>query len=107
MSIQAQPVTPRRPLAPCAVIALEVIAAANSRQLRMADFELWMHQRGCDAREVSRAVGSLTRRGWASVVGSWLNVTEAGHVAATQGAIPSSASRGRRRARQRMPPGLL
>jgi len=105
MSIQAHQPTPRRPLAPCAVIALEVIAAANSRQLHMADFELWMHQRGCDAREVGRALGSLARRRWASVIGSSLHVTEAGHLAARQG--PPAPPRRRRRTRERMPPGLL
>jgi hypothetical protein len=89
------------------VIALEVIAAAGGRQLRMSDFELWMHQRGCDAREVGRAVGSLARRGWASIVGSSLNVTEAGYAAARQGVIRPAAPRRRRRTRERMPPGLL
>lgn len=106
MSIQQQ-AAPRRPLAPCTVIALEVIAASGSRQLRMADFELWMHQRGCDAREVGRALGSLARRGWASIVGSSLTVTDAGHEAAMHGPPVSSPARRRRRRRERVPPGLL
>lgn len=106
MSLQT-PTAPRRPLAPCTVIALEVIAASGSRQLRMADFELWMHQRGCDAREVGRALGSLARRGWASIVGSSLSVTDAGHQAATQGTPLSTSPRRRRRRRERLPPGLL
>ncbi|MBX3503357.1 MAG: hypothetical protein KF889_28265 [Alphaproteobacteria bacterium] len=99
---------PRRPLAPCTVIALEVIAAAGSRNLRRADFELWMHQRGCDAREVARALTSLARRGWASLVGSSLSVTEAGHRAAMRGSIqPAASARRRRKPHARMPPGLL
>ncbi len=101
------PVRPGRPLAPCTVIALEVIAAAGGAQLRMADFELWMHQRGCDAREVARALGSLARRGWASNVGSSLSVTDAGRQAAARGVIPTAPPRRRHRKRKRMPPGLL
>jgi len=88
------------------VIALEVIAAAGSPWLRLSDFELSMHQRGCDSREVARALGSLSRRGWASIVGSSLNVTDAGQQAAARGAPRPAPSR-RRRRRERMPPGLL
>lgn len=101
------PARPKRPLAPCTVIALEVIAAAGSRQLRMPDFELWMHQRGCDAREVARALGSLARRGWASIVGSSLAVTDAGLLVATQGVRRAAPARKSRRRRERVPHGLL
>lgn len=103
------PVPPRstHPLAPCTVIALEVIAAAGERDLRLSDFELWMHQRGCDAREVSRALGALGRRGWASVTGSRLLVNDEGHRAALQGAPARSSAPPRRKRRERMPPGLL
>ena len=99
--------TPRRPLAPCTVIALEVIAAAGSPWLRLSDFELSMHQRGCDSREVARALGSLSRRGWAAIVGSSLSVTDAGQQAAARGAPRATPSRRRKRRRERMPPGLL
>jgi hypothetical protein len=92
-------------MAPCTVIALEVISAAGSPWLRLADFELSMHQRGCDSREVARALGSLSRRGWAAIVGSSLSVTDAGQQAAMRGAVPAAPSR--RRRKQRMPPGLL
>jgi hypothetical protein len=103
----SMPVAPSRPPAPCTVIALEVIAAAGGARLRLADFELLMHGRGCDAREVARALGSLVRRGWASIVGSSLSVTEAGRQAAARGAAPTAAPRRRRRRRERLPPGLL
>jgi len=89
------------------VIALEVIAAADSRQLRLADFDLCMSQRGCDSREVMRALNSLARRGWASVVGSSLNVSDAGFRAATQGVAIGPPSRRPRRRAIRMPSGLL
>ena len=85
----------------------EVIAAAGSPWLRLSDFELSMHQRGCDSREVARALGSLSRRGWAAVVGSSLSVTDAGKQAALRGAVPTTPSRRRRKRRDRMPPGLL
>lgn len=98
---------PRRPLAPCTVVALEVIAAADSRHVHLAEFELSMHQRGCDSREVARALGSLARRGWASVVGSSLSVTDAGEQAAARGVVPKSSARRRKRRRDRIPPGLL
>lgn len=98
---------PNRPLAPCTVIALEVIAAADVRRLHMADFELWMSQRGCDSREVMRALNALARRGWATVVGSSLNVSEAGFGAATQGVAIGPPQRRPRRRAMRMPSGLL
>ncbi|MGE0421631.1 MAG: hypothetical protein AB7O88_05170 [Reyranellaceae bacterium] len=101
------PSAPKRPLAPCTVVALEVIAAAESRRMHLADFELSMHQRGCGSREVARALGSLARRGWASVVGSSLSITDAGEQAAARGGAPASSARRRRRRRERMPPGLL
>jgi hypothetical protein len=104
--VSAPPKAGRR-LAPCAVIALEVIAAAASRHLRLADFELWMHQRGCDVREVGRALGALDRRGWASVAGSSLLVSEAGYHAATEGAGLRAPVRKSRKRRERMPRGLL
>lgn len=94
-------------LAPCTVVALEVIAASGARQLRMSDFELLMHQRGCDVREMTRALGALARRGWASAVGSSLVVTETGYRAATLGdGLPVIARKHRRR-RERVPHGLL
>ena len=101
------PPQPNHPLAPCTVIALEVIAASGARHLRMSDFELLMHQRGCDAREVGRVLGALARRGWAFVAGSAINVSDAGWNAASEGAPARQPPARRKKRRERMPQGLL
>lgn len=46
------------------MIALEVMVESGSRFMRRNDFELRMHQRGCDSRAVAAAFRAFERRGW-------------------------------------------
>lgn len=74
--------TRKRPLPQAAAIALDVIADVGAREIRLNDFELRMHQRGCGSRAVSDALKAFERRGWHTVTGGMLCITEAAFDAA-------------------------
>ena len=73
-------------LHPSATVALDLIARMDSRRMPISEFELRMHQRGCNVVAMSTALASLERRGWALRQSGMLEVTEAGQVAAASGA---------------------
>ncbi|MBV9835720.1 MAG: hypothetical protein JO055_14990 [Alphaproteobacteria bacterium] len=98
--------TRRRPLPQSAAIALDVIADVGAREIRLHDFELRMHQRGCGSRAVSDALKAFERRGWHTVSGGMLCVSDAALDAARNGTglHMRKPNRGKRR---RMMPNLF
>lgn len=99
--------TNRRLTAPT-LAALDVIALMGRRSLPWHEFELRMHERGCDSRTCVAAVASLERRDWAVRSRGSLEVTEAGYAVAIRdaGAKPAK-QRATARPRRRMPGGLF
>jgi len=88
---------------PCASVALDVIAANALHVIALGEFELRMHQRGCDKLQMRRAVACLQRRGWLELQDGHLHVTEAGGIAASAGFTVAPLKRGRRAGLRRMP----
>lgn len=95
---------PSSRLPPSATVALELIALMNGRRMPISEFELRMHQRGCNAVAMATAMGSLERRGWALRQAGMLEVTESGHAAATSRSEPRRAPR---QTTRRLPAGLF
>ena len=79
------PIQRKRPLPHAAAVALDVIADLGERQIRVNDFELRMHQRGCDSRAVSEALRAFERRGWKEIAGGVISFSEAALEAARNG----------------------
>lgn len=75
----------RRRLPVQAATALDIIALMESQALPWHEFELRMHERGCNSRGCLVALASLERRNWATKNGSTLVVSDAGYAAALQG----------------------
>lgn len=85
---------PKRRLPGAADIALDVIALMGRRSLSLNEFELRMHERGCDVRVAAEAIAALERRGWAMRVAGQLEMSEDGYAAAVRGvAVPSGKAR--------------
>lgn len=95
--------TRKRPLPQAAAIALDVIADIGAREIRLNDFELRMHQRGCSSRAVSDALKAFERRGWHTVSGGMLCVTDAALEAALNGTGIHHPKPNRPRRRRMMP----
>lgn len=56
--------------------AIEIVAEAGGRAIRMNDLDLRMHQRGFDARAVTATIRALERRNWIESIGSTLVLRE-------------------------------
>ncbi|MBX3501071.1 MAG: hypothetical protein KF889_16645 [Alphaproteobacteria bacterium] len=95
-----------RRLPHAAAIALDVIADVGSRQIRVHEFELRMHQRGCDSRAVSEALRAFERRGWKEISGGMIEFSEAAYQAAQNGGA-EAPRRTHRLRRQRAIPNLF
>lgn len=96
----------QRTLPHAAGVALDVIATMGSRVVPMHEFELRMHQRGCDAQSVRGAIAALERRGWVQRSPLALHMSDAGLAAAAKG--PSTKQNKAAPSRRlRMPPGLF
>jgi hypothetical protein len=96
----------KRPLPHAAAVALDVIADVGSRQIRVHDFQLRMHQRGCDSRAVSEALRAFDRRGWKEVVDGMLCFSEAAYDAACNG-VDQFVRKPQRLKRRRAVPNLF
>jgi hypothetical protein len=95
--------TRKRPLPEAAAIALDVIADIGAHEIRLHDFELRMHQRGCSSRAVSDALRAFERRGWHTVSGGMLRVSDAALDAALNGTGVHDAKPHRPKRRRTMP----
>jgi hypothetical protein len=95
--------TRKRSLPQAAAIALDVIADIGSRDIRLNDFELRMHQRGCGSRAVSDALRAFERRGWHTMAGGMLCVSEAAFDAACNGTGLQARQPNRPKRRRLMP----
>jgi hypothetical protein len=96
----------KRPLPHAAAVALDVIADVGARQIRLNDFELRMHQRGCDSRAVSEALRAFERRGWKEIAGGMICFSEAAYEAACNG-TDKTARKAHRLKRRRAVPNLF
>jgi hypothetical protein len=95
--------TRKRPLPQSAAIALDVIADIGSREIRVNDFELRMHQRGCGSRAVSDALKAFERRGWHTVTGGMLSISEVAFDLARNGTVLHIPKPNRVKRRRMMP----
>jgi hypothetical protein len=99
---------PMRRLTSPTLAALDVIALMGRRSLPWHEFELRMHERGCDSRACIAAVKSLERRDWATRNDVALEVTASGYAAALRGANATPPKyRARLRPHCRLPRGLF
>ncbi len=98
--------TRRRALPQAATIALDVIADIGLRDIRLNDFELRMHQRGCGSRAVCDALKAFERRGWYKLSSGMLRISEDAFEAARDGTgLPTRKSS--RPKRRRVVPNLF
>lgn len=97
----------RRRLPYQAVAALEVIALMGRQKLPWPEFELRMHERGCDSRACLTALACLERRNWASRKGGSLEITDSGYAAAIRGARATPSKRQPPKRHARLPSGLF